>query len=588
MISTVVIILVTVTASTQATEVAAAHPVSYTSDYYCRPWYRYNDSSGQCVCTDRKVSHSMNQEIKCSVYEEGVAIAPGYCTTYKEGRGTVIAECLYFKPDGLNLTRDGYSLPQNISELNSYMCAHMNRNNTLCSDCIDGFGPSFTSPGFECCNCTGLWHGVLLYLIVDLAPITLLYLIMVLFHISMSSAPMTGYVMYSQFFMYELIYDRSHPVNYIVLSKAKHTSLGLKVVLGLYGIWNLDPIRYIVPPFCVSTKLNLTQVALLGYVSAFYPLCLIFLTWICVELHGRNFRPIVLLWRPVNKYLVKLRNECDLKSDLIGVFASFFFLSYSKLLYQSTMILSCQAAENIDPKQGTLVTLLDPGIKCDTSRYHLVIKILVSLVLLFCVVLPSVLFLLYSTRCFQACLSKCQRLNGACIASLSIFMERYQSCCRDGLNGGRDMRIFAGFYFILRLFMGFYRTLELYKVSISFWTYQTILFSTAALIIATVKPYKKTHVNILETLLLALAALLCHLLSQDYKAINTTQVFVLLLLPAGGFALYNTFVITRRPVLNIINQARRWKDGMCIHSRTYERQPLNNPTETTTNYATMN
>ena len=167
-------------------------------------------------------------------------------------------------------------------------------------------------------------------------------------------------------------------------------------------------------------------------------------------------------------------------------------------------------------------------------------------------------------------------------------MERYQSCCRDGLNGGRDMRIFAGFYFILRILTCLHYTLRVYKVSISFWTYQTILFSTAALIIATVKPYKKTHVNILETLLLALAALLCYLLSQDYKAINTTQVFVLSLLPAAGFVLYNTFVITKRPILNIINQARRWKNGMCTHSRTYERQPLNNPTETTTNYATMN
>ena len=107
MISTVVIILVTVTASTQATEVAAAHPIPYTSDYYCRPWYNYNTSSGQCACTDRNIGHTQNRKVKCSVCEEGVAIAPGYCTTYDEGRGTVSAECLYFKPDGRGVARGG-------------------------------------------------------------------------------------------------------------------------------------------------------------------------------------------------------------------------------------------------------------------------------------------------------------------------------------------------------------------------------------------------------------------------------------------------------------------------------------------------
>ena len=37
----------------------------------------------------------------------------------------------------------------------------------------------------------------------------------------------------------------------------------------------------------------------LQYLSAFYLLLLIALTYACVELHGHNFRPIVWLWKPV-------------------------------------------------------------------------------------------------------------------------------------------------------------------------------------------------------------------------------------------------------------------------------------------------
>lgn len=584
---TVILSLLIATTSIGASKASTARPASPGNDYYCRPWYQYNASSGTCACTDWKVAHMEELKAKCS--EEGVLIAPGYCTTYEEGNGTLIAQCQYFRPDGLNFTSsDGYSLTQNISELNSYMCGHMNRNNTLCSDCIDGFGPSFTSPGFECCNCIGHWYGVVLYLLVDLGPLTILYLIMVLFHISMSTAPMTGYIMYSQTITYELLYDRRYPVNYVVLNKTTATSIGVKIILGLYGIWNLDHIRFILPPFCISSKLKVTHVALLGYISAFYPLFLIVLTWICIELHARNFKPVILLWKPLHKYIVNLRKDCDLKSDLIGVFASFFFLSYSKLLYQSTMLLSCQSAENTDLNEDRFVTLLDPNIDCNTSRNQLLITIPVSVVLVFCVLLPSILFLFYSTRWFQACLTKC-RLNGAGLAALSIFMERYHSCCRDGLNGGRDMRIFAGFYFILRCLMCLYNNLELYKIPISFWTYQTILYSTAALIIATVKPYKKMHVNILETLLLALSAFVCQLLSQDHHRINTILLFVLLALPAGGFTLYNTLIITRRPILKIFNKIRCWKAcTQCNHQHIAECQPLHDPTDTSIQYTTLN
>ena len=33
------------------------------------------------------------------------------------------------------------SLPENVSELNDYMCGPMNRKGLVCSECIDGFGP---------------------------------------------------------------------------------------------------------------------------------------------------------------------------------------------------------------------------------------------------------------------------------------------------------------------------------------------------------------------------------------------------------------------------------------------------------------
>ena len=52
----------------------------------------------------------------------------------------------------------------------------------LCSECVDGFGPSVTSFGYRCVNCTDVWYRVLLFLFIKFVPITVLYLI--IFYIS--------------------------------------------------------------------------------------------------------------------------------------------------------------------------------------------------------------------------------------------------------------------------------------------------------------------------------------------------------------------------------------------------------------------
>ena len=548
--SILVIIYTLVGTCVQATEVTTDSSVAQ-YDYLCQPWYTYNPFDGSCTCT--KTFHTSYSAVKCS--QLGAIIPHGFCTTYNEGTGTLLARCLYFQSKGLNLTSDGYTLPHNITELNDYMCGSMNRMNSLCSDCIDGYGPSFTSLEFQCSNCIGVWYGVPLYLLVELGPITLLYLVIVVFHVSMTSAPLTGYIMYSQTILYELIYDRTPPIRSIVVNQSKYTTVGVKVILALYGVWSLDPIRYLVPPFCISAKLKTTHIALLGYVSIFYPLCLIFLTWLCTELHGRNFKLLVVCWRPIHRFIVRLRHGLDVKTDLVSVFASFFALLYNKLLYQSMSLLSCQELTADRESKNRLVTMIDPSIGC-LSIQHLMVAIPALIVLLFCVIVPSILFLLYSTRTFRACLTKC-RVSGPYLATINMFMEKYHSCCRDSLNGGRDMRIFAGFYFITRVLITLYYILVPQSLSISFWTYQTVLFSSAALVIALVKPYKRIYMNILDTLQLAIIALLCHLLSQKDTRINLTLLFVLCILPAAGFALYNILIRTERLRRRVFNFFKR-------------------------------
>ena len=149
--------------------------------------------------------------MKC--VNKSALLSIGHCMTNKEGKGTYAMECVYFQLKGHKVAENGYiKLPRNISELNDYMCQPMNRKGFLCKDCIDSFGPSLTSVGFKCSNCTGMWYGVPLYLLLQFAPPTLFYLIILAFHIHLASAPMTCFIMYSQLRSVELLYDPQPPI----------------------------------------------------------------------------------------------------------------------------------------------------------------------------------------------------------------------------------------------------------------------------------------------------------------------------------------------------------------------------------------
>ena len=78
------------------------------------------------------------------------------------------------------------------------MCGPLNRKGLVCSECANGFGPSVTSFGYKCANCTDARYGVPLFQLLEFFPITVFYLIILVFQISVTSSPMPCFIMYAQ------------------------------------------------------------------------------------------------------------------------------------------------------------------------------------------------------------------------------------------------------------------------------------------------------------------------------------------------------------------------------------------------------
>ena len=295
------------------------------------------------------------------------------------------------------------------------------------------------------------------------------------------------------------------------------------------------------PPYCLSSKLKPIHIALFGYISAFYPILLICLTWFSVELHGRNFRPLVWLWRPFHRCFVRLRRGWNTKSDIIDVFTTFFLLSYSKIVHQTMLLTTSRAIANIDQAGRDVATyrlIVDPSIEYG-DLYHLAFAIPSLFICLVFNILPPLLLILYPVRVFQSCLSK---LHLKFIA-VHTFIEKVHSCYRNGLDGGRDMRSFSGFYFCLRLVVCLPSLLPHIlnpRMYINEWFVLGTLFCIISLFVAFAKPYNKRYMNYLDGMLHLHFAILCFILStanQKILFITVTLSRVLLSVPVAIFLL---------------------------------------------------
>ena len=150
---------------------ATTDQLSLNQDKQCPLLFYYDNKTKQCECQSNLLS---THETVVTCDNDRAVLSYNFCITHNEVTNTVSASfCSYFELSGHNISEPGFiNLPTNISELNDCMCGLMNRKGIVCSECIDGYEPSVTSPKFRCSNCSNTWYGVPLYLLLELVPVS--------------------------------------------------------------------------------------------------------------------------------------------------------------------------------------------------------------------------------------------------------------------------------------------------------------------------------------------------------------------------------------------------------------------------------
>ena len=526
---------------------------SLEANNYCgnRSWLVGSD----CHCAD-----SLDGIVYCDPSGD-VFIKSQYCMTLLDGK-EVVGRCpytfvKYIDPDVDNVGLY-YKVSSQTDELEHVLCDRLNRHGLLCGKCKEGYGYPIYPNFIQCVECSPNLHvrNWILYVLISFGSLTLFLMLVICLRINAASAPLNAFVFISQ-----VITQPPFTRGFILTINDSFLPNGAKLLLrflhSLYGIWNLDFFVAIMPPFCLPNQ-NVFSVIALTYLIAFYPLVLLVLLYLSIELHSRNFKVLVWMWRPFHSVYVRFRRHCDIKASVIDAFATFLLLSYVKILFVSFDVL---APTKLMDKNGSLIDIVsyfDASFTVTPNPSVILTIMSITFLLVIFIFFPAVLLLLYPCGFCQKCLSK-TKLH---IQILHFLTNSLNGCYKDKTEAIVDRRFFAAIFLIVRILI----SIECTFMYFSSYTAIVITCTALAVMIVVVQPYSKqySHFNRLDPLMIFF--LIIWLVSYrdirmgagkrlKHQKVSVVLCFISLTLPL----ILIMFYLLRNFVLNRLTRYYFWK-----------------------------
>ena len=453
----------------------------------CPVWTYPSPSGSECVCGD-----SLYNAVICN--QETLAIqliVKFFCFILNDDNGvntTLLGTCPY---GVLQRKPRTFSVSQIYED--SRLCSFYNRKGQLCGECAE----NYTLPGYSyylgCVKCNNYNNGWIKFIVAAFLPLTIFYIIVIIFRISVTSSTLNAFVMVSQIAASPPVIRNVYSRNLVKDHHHDFSQFILKLIIAIGTIWNLDFFRSWYGYICIHPDLNYQQILLLEYAIAIYPLFLILLTFILVKLHD-NFAFVVWIWKPFHRCLAVFRRQWNIRSYLVHAFATFIVLSYVKILNTSFELLRPSLLYDMHGHHILKAYWYYDGRVDMTSKGYIPILVLALFMLLFFNVFPLVLLALYPFKCFQRLLNFC--LSQKTRLVLQIYMDSFHGCYEDTAH---DYRHFATLYLAVRF-------LNLLMASIFNYTHYlpaaALVFVFALALVAKFQPYKSKRNNTVDIILL--------------------------------------------------------------------------------------
>ena len=446
----------------------------------CLTWFVCN-SVNECQCGD-----GHNYAVVCDDLRKQSAVLDCHCVTYDEQTESTYVGLCYYNCQNSNLRQEmdyvHRQLPRQPERLlNESACTHFNRMGLLCGDCAEGHSPFVLSYNLSCVKCPDSHKNWWKFILAGFVPLTLFYFFVLFFNINVTSSRLHGVVWFSQAlsmpaFVRLLMNALSHGSPRILIAT--------RTFLVFYSFWNLDLLRSVIPDICLNV--TTLQALALDYLVALYPFVLILLSYFLIELYDRQYAVIVTIWKPFRKLLSNFRQSWDIRTSIIDSIATFFLLSYVKVLsVTADLLIPTEVYKlGLSKSQAELRVYYTPTVHY-FGRDHLPYAILAIVILTLFVFIPTTIFLFYPLQFFQKFLS----LFPINWHFLHAFVDSFQGCYKDGTEPGTfDCRWFSNLILLIRLLLFVVYGMTLTMI---FFIYGAIIILVFLIVLINIQPFKK-------------------------------------------------------------------------------------------------
>ena len=387
-------------------------------------------------------------------------------------------------------------LPPSLNDLDGFLCDKF-RTGILCNECKNGSAVYYHSHHYRCQPNNLCSLGILFYLLSEILPLTIVFLVVTIFNISLTSGAVNGFVLFAQ--ISDSI-DISARGSIEFPRPANALSHPYRLI---YRMFNFDFFSLESLSFCLWESATALDLMAVKYVTITFALFLVLLT--VVILNSWKCKILCAWFRPRT-----------LRAALTHGLTTLLIICFSQCARVCFLILS--PTELTYTNHSETVVSFNGGLH-PFHKGHIQYAI-PALFFLFCLVFLPLVWLLLYPLLFKM-LAKCH-LSESRISHFSskIFpielLDSFQSCFKD------NCRHFAGLYFLYRIVP---LIVSIVKSHFTFYTLTSVQFLGMLTLHSAFQPYKNHYHNLTDSFIFANLLLVNLLTAYNYGMISGEDQF---------------------------------------------------------------
>ena len=467
----------------------------------CQPGYVALEGQETCRCSaDTKKNQYLGIR-RCNHTSNESSLTHGYWAGYAKNEIGSENFRTSLCPNGycMHYNGDEISLPQSPNELNDLIC-NDNRHGVICGQCKNGTSVhSRTQATFLCKEEIHCNLGFLLFILSQIIPVTILFLIVILFDIQLTTGALNGFLFYAQ------IFDTVSLNADSFINFPKTTWRLLKALKFIMNIFNLDFFNLPALSFCLFKGANSLDVLLFDYVTVVYSLLLIVFTIVIMNLKCNK----------LNRVLQKLKGKrVHLSQSIIHGLSGFLVMCYARTTTSTLQLLTPAWLRDKGLESLEVVVYYYGELKYFHGA-HLKYAIPALFALIVMTLLPPLILLLYPLCYKVLALFRLQESKFTRIICRVIPLEKFKPFF-DSIQGTYkdNHRYFTGLYFVYRFIP---MVISTFTYKIEFFFYFEIQLIVMLVVHAYVQPHKEKRHNRLDFYILTLLLVLNRITSFNYQ-----------------------------------------------------------------------